>query len=294
MDRDADPLPLPLSLVKEAKSRREEGDRRGGTVDIRCQDCRGARLVMVFQEAGHAVLILLRASQMFADRARQAVHQAVVEFLVVGVIEALLLESPLHIPVNLGQKEETRELRMDALRGPRPEMIGGNVPGPLEDLRDNQHGHVTADAITLARDPPQLAEHGLLQIRIAIVQLQRIRPACKVGIAPIGQDSTFAGDLPAAEILRLGGELFLGAGDEEVRVLLHPGMIRRDMVGDKVQDQPQIATAHPLSQSCKRFVPSEILVNMIVMDRKTGAADIGILKIGQSTLVFGAHPSKRS
>ncbi len=173
-------------------------------------------------------------------------------------------------------------------------MIGGDIPGPFEDLRDDQHGHITAHAITLARDTTQLAEHGLLQVGISVVQLQCIGPADKVGIAPIGKDAVLTANFPSAKILRLRSKLLLGAGDEEVRVLLQPGMIRRNMVGYKVQDQPQTAAAHPLPQSGKRFIPSKIRVNMIVMDRKTGAANIVLTKIGQSTLVFGAHSGKRN
>ena len=146
-------------------------------------------------------------------------------------------------------------------------MKRGDIPCPLEDLRDDKHGHVTADAITLTRDPSQLAEHGLLQIRIPIVQLQSIGPAREVGVAPIGKDAAFAGDIPVGRVFWLRGKLFLGPADEEVRMLLDPGMIRRHVVRDKIEDQPQTTLAQPFSQPGKSLIPAEIGVDMIVMDR---------------------------
>src|SRR5678815_5526288 len=165
-------------------------------------------------------------------------------------------------------------------------MKRGDIPCPLEDLRDDQHGHVTADAITLTRDPPQLAEHGLLQIRIPVVQLQSIGPARKVGVAPIGKDAALAGNIQSAEVFWLRGKLFLGPTDEEVRMLLDPGMIRRHVVRDKIEDQPQTTLAHPFSQPGKSLIPAEIGVDMIVMDRETGTANVCLLKVRQDALIF--------
>ena len=55
-------------------------------------------------------------------------------------------------------------------------MISPGSPGPLEDFRQDQHGHVAAHAVTLAGDFHQLGDHGFLRGRVAVVELQRVRP----------------------------------------------------------------------------------------------------------------------
>ena len=50
--------------------------------------------------------------------------------------------------------------------------LRGDAPGPLEDFRQNQHGHVAAHAVALAGDFHQLADHGFLRGRVAVIELQ--------------------------------------------------------------------------------------------------------------------------
>ena len=142
------------------------------------------------------------AMQVLANRARRAVLEAVVEPLVVGVVEPLLLERPLEVPVDLGQEQESRDLRADGRRGARPERRRRDPPRPLEDLGQHQHRHVAAHAVALARDPPKLAEQRVLQRRVPVVQLQRVGPAGEVRVAAVGQDAASAGRLEAAVVLR--------------------------------------------------------------------------------------------
>jgi hypothetical protein len=73
---------------------------------------------VVFEEAGHTVLEVEVRREVLANRTDVAVLEAVVEPLVVGVVEALLLEGPFEIPIDLGEKEEIRQiLRSKGLDG---------------------------------------------------------------------------------------------------------------------------------------------------------------------------------
>src|SRR5512144_475899 len=156
MDGNADPLSLALALVEEAKARCEEGDDGGGTMDFGRERGGGPRLVVVLEEAGHVVLEVEAREEVLADGPRVTLFQAVVEPLVVGVVEALLLEGPLEVPVDFGHEEEARDPGADGLRDPGPERRCGDPPRPLEDFRKDEHRHVASDAVALAGDPDEL------------------------------------------------------------------------------------------------------------------------------------------
>ena len=66
------------------------------------------------------------------------------------------------------------------------------APCPLEHVRQQQHRHVAANAVALLGDLVQLADHRLLRSRIAVVELQRIRPAGEVRIAAVCQNQVAA------------------------------------------------------------------------------------------------------
>ena len=101
----------------------------------------------------------------------------------------------------------------------------------------------------------QLAEHGLLQRRVAVVELA----ACPASRRSRGR-ARRPGRAPrprpdAAVVLGLRGELLLRPAHEEVRVLAHPGVVRRHVVGDEVEDQPQAATLQAHAQPGERRRP---------------------------------------
>ena len=114
--RDPHLAAFALPLVEEAQAGREERDHGRRAVDLRRERRRGARLVVVLEKAREAILEVEPGMQVLAHRARRAVLEAVVEPLVVGVVEPLLLQRPLEVPVHLGDEQEPRRLR----RGPPP------------------------------------------------------------------------------------------------------------------------------------------------------------------------------
>ena len=64
----------------------------------------GARLVVVFEKAGELVPVVEAASQVVADRPDLRLPQAVVEPLIIAVVEALLLQCPFEVPIDLGHE----------------------------------------------------------------------------------------------------------------------------------------------------------------------------------------------
>ena len=133
----------------------------------------------------------------------------------------------------------------------------------------------------------ELAEHRLLQGRVAVVQLERVRPAVEVGVAPVGQDARARARPDAAVVLGLRGELLLRPRHEEVRVLGHPGVVRRHVVRDEVEDEAQATTLQARAEPGERLVPAEVLVDPVVPDREAGAADVFLAEVGEDAAVLG-------
>ena len=106
--RDAFEPPFELSLMEEAKARREKSDHRGGLVLSGGKRRRGARLVVVLQETRQLVLVIQSGVEMLAHRPGVAFAQAVVQPFVVSVIESLLLHRPLEVPIHFRHEAEVR------------------------------------------------------------------------------------------------------------------------------------------------------------------------------------------
>ena len=121
---------------------------------------------------------------------------------------------------------------------------GRRSPGPLEDFRQEEHGHVAAHAVAPCGDAVELAEHGVLQRRVAVVQLQRIGPAGEVRVAAVGEDAVAAGrDHPVCSSGAARPARSRSRRRRNVGVLIHPGVVGRDVVGHEVEDEPQPALA---------------------------------------------------
>jgi hypothetical protein len=173
--------------MEEAEPRGEEGDHRGGFVDPGRERHRGAGLVVVLQEVGELVLVIQTRVEKLANRAGALIAEAVVQAFIVGIIKPLLLERPLHVPVDFGHETEAGDLLADAAGRLGLEGASGEAPRALEDLGHDEHGHVAADAVALAGDPEKLADHGFLSGGVAVVQLQRVGPSGEIGVAAVGE-----------------------------------------------------------------------------------------------------------
>ena len=184
------PPPFELTLLKEAQARRQIGDDRRCLVRLAGEGRGGARLVVIFEEAGELVLKVEAGHQMVADAPRMAVAQAVVEPLVVGVVEAQLLERPFQVPVDLGHEGEIAVGRDAPLRWHRTRS--GSMTMPQVRRKTSGSSSIAMSqriAVAQPGDPQQLAAHRRLQLGAAIVQLQGVGPAGKVGVATVGKDA---------------------------------------------------------------------------------------------------------
>ena len=177
---------------------------------------------MVFEEARQSFLVVQSCLQVFTDRSRMAVAQPVVQAFVVGVIEALLLQHPLEIPIHLCQEQEVREALSNAPDRPRPEWLRPPSPRPLEHLRQQEHRHVAAHAVTLSGNLHQCRDHRPLRRGIAVVELQRIRPAREERIAPVRQNHVTFGACNPRVVLRRALEIGLSSGNVSTRGRLVP------------------------------------------------------------------------
>jgi hypothetical protein len=93
--------------------------------------------------------------------------EAIVQPLVVAVVEALLLQVPLEVPIGLGQKGEAAMSVAHGRDRLWPERRRREGPGALKDLRQQEHRHVAAQAVALP----------------AIVASSAIRADCSAGLA---------------------------------------------------------------------------------------------------------------
>jgi hypothetical protein len=79
--------------MKETQSRRQEGDDRGGLVDILCEGRGSAGLVVILQKARQFVLVVEPRTEVIADRPSVMLAQTIIESLVVGVVETYLISA---------------------------------------------------------------------------------------------------------------------------------------------------------------------------------------------------------
>src|SRR5512136_1280188 len=113
--------------------------------------------------------------------------EEVIKALVVAVMESLLLQFPLKPPVGLGDEYEMGEALMNRLDDLHPVFAlrfsaGAASPGLAKDPVDEQDGHVTANAVTLARDTQKGADGGGPQAGVKDVELGHVFPGRVVGV----------------------------------------------------------------------------------------------------------------
>ncbi|MCU0573683.1 MAG: hypothetical protein MUC41_11905 [Syntrophobacteraceae bacterium] len=206
---------------------------------------------------------------MIVDRSREALRQPVVKPFIIAEIKAFLLQRPLAVPVDLGQKEAVRLVLSNGPYGFGPEGSRPHSPGSLENIRQYQHGHITPDPVTAAGDAQQLLRHGLVDRGISIVQLEGIGPPRKIGVPTMREYPRFLTALQPDIVVRDIGQIFLGPLDIVFGMGLHPVMIQRRVVGHEIEHQPETACGHPVPQPFEGLISAEILINGIGRHRKT-------------------------
>ena len=91
-------------------------------------------------------------------------------------------------------------------------------------------------------------------------------------------------------VLRLLDQQFLRPLDEKFRAVLHPGVIQRHVVGDKIEHQLQTAFRQALAQASQCSFASELSRDGIGGDRKPGPGDVLFPQVRQGLLKLLAPP----
>ena len=136
-------------------------------------------------------------------------------------------------------------------------------------------------------DAQEFTEQGVLQRRVAVVQLQRVGPPGEVRVAAVRKNPVAGRGLETPVVLRFGRQLLLTALDEELRMRADPVVIGCHVVRNEVEHEPQAARAHPLAQTGQRLVAAEVGVDAVVADGEGGPGDVGVAEIRENPVVFG-------
>src|SRR4051812_28779144 len=160
--RDACSAPLELTIMKKTQTGRQIRDDGGSLVHLRWEGGSGPRLVVVLHKACEPVLIVEAGEQMLSRTPGVAVAETIVEALVVRVVEALLVHGRFEVPIDFGHEAESWNPFANARRRLGPEERSTTTPGALEDIGEDEHGHVTPHPVALFGNSEQLAPHRLL------------------------------------------------------------------------------------------------------------------------------------
>src|SRR4051812_226228 len=175
------------------------------------------------------------------------------------------------------------------LRRNTPGWQGAITPRPDKHCRLHQHGHVTSHPIATLGHALEFSQHRGPRGGVAIIQLQSIWPAIEVRITSVGQDLFSPGSLQSHVVPRFPAQILVRALDEILRIALHPGMIRRDMVRHKIQNETKLALGQASSQAGQRRVVAEILVHRVGLDREWRTANVLVGHVRQAMLAGRAQ-----
>ena len=183
--------------------------------------------------------------QVPVHRVGALVHEPVVEALVVAVVEALLLERVLEVPVGLGQEDE---VGVRALDGARSRSASSRRPAARRP-RSPQVRSKTSFIISIAMsqrtpshcvgDRAERVDHRAAQVGRERVQLHDVGPGREVRVAAVREHAV--ADLH--ERGRVALEVVVAPADEVLGVRLRPRVVGRDVVRHEVEDQLQAALA---------------------------------------------------
>ena len=227
--------------------------------------------------------------KVLANRPRLALLEAVVQPLVIAVGKTLLLQGPFKIPVDLGHEGKVGIFRVNRCRCFGPERFRGISPGALTDFRQHQHRHIAAYAVAFPRYFDQFLDPRRLQFGIAIIELQRIRPAGKVGVTAVSQDPRSVIGLNPYVIVRSSRQRGFIALHVKIGTGSDPGVIRCGVVRYIVQHQLDVAAGQSLAEARQRRLAAKGLADAIGRDRKSGTADIVLGEVRQKRFELRRH-----
>ena len=178
MDRGVRLAPLEFPFVEEAQAGRQERRHGGGAVDVGRETRRRRAARRGFPgSAGERSRKAGAAGEVLAHRARRAGAQAIVEALVVGEVEPLLLQRPLEVPVGLGDEQELRvALLMRAIASGQNGASTGGVPSRGR-ARSPQVRAMTSGSSSIAMSQRTPSARSAIRPSSAIIDSRR--PPCR-------------------------------------------------------------------------------------------------------------------
>ena len=130
----------------------------------------------------------------------------------------------------------------------------------------------------------QLVHHRLLRGRVAVVELERVRPAREVRVTAVGQDPGTLPPLHPGVVLRRPGQVELRSRNVVLGVTLDPRVVQRGVIRDEVEHEPKAALPESVAQPGQRRVPAEARVHRVAGNGEAGSGDVLLTEVGQGLL----------
>ena len=192
--RQLDAAAFQLTIVQQEGGRQGSDEGRRGALPFRAEALQRTWFVVILEEIEQTELCSRPQLQQRAEAVVIPMHDAVVEIFVVTEVEALGEESLFQIPVDFGQEGEIRKFAPNGGDERRPEFFAWSwfvqvlPPGVGEDVVEQQHRHIAADAVTLHGDAQQGFASGVAVFRGVGVELSGVDPAGEIGIPSVGHE----------------------------------------------------------------------------------------------------------
>src|SRR5215470_8782019 len=214
-----------------------------------------------------------------------AVLNSIVKGLVIAKIEAFLLELPLHSPIGLGNKAETRMLLLDGRDDFDPVfgsrwLSGAPAPCTFKNCIQEKHGHITADSIALFSYARYSFDGGLSQAWFKGVQLQDVGPCREIGVPSTSKYRSpqfYKREWVVTDVAAI-------STNEVLRMLMNPRVIWRDMIGNKIENQVHPTLGQFTSSSSKPIRSPKMFVDHVSPHTIGGSDVVCRLIIGKSAL----------
>ena len=243
---------------------------------------------MVLDETHQLVLVIETSGKVQSNAFRVVVFEPVVEALIVTIIESDLLQFPFQVPIGFRHKKHIGMLQPHGGDYLAPVLFGrgsAHTPSPrlLKDVVEQQHRHIAAHPVALLSDRIQCLDDRLAQRWTEGVELCHILPRRKVRVAPVGNHRS-------ARLKKCTwslSQVFACSLHKECRVLENPWMIRRHMVGHKIQNQAQTALREHLPRYGKSIRSAEVFIHNVPVHTISRADIIGRGIVRQCAVEIG-------
>lgn len=230
-----------LAVMIEAHAG-ERGDESGDGFEFGgAEGCGSASFVVIFEEARGMGLTGEAGSEARMDFVDVAVAQRVVEALVIGELEAKRLNWSFAVPIHFGEPDKLARKSDD---GFGPEFARGRfasakkrAPSVGEDVVQNEHGHIAADAVAMFCDFAEFSDERGARGRLEVIELENIAPGREVRIATVGEKDGLGGRFLQKESGRVLAKVILRTANVIFRMRGNPRMVGRGVIGDEIENE---------------------------------------------------------